>query len=92
MSIEKEHFEAFMERILDRLDSIDTKISDLSQKHNIVNGKNLLDNQDMCFLLKVNKRTLQRYRMSGNLPYIRIMGKNYYMVDQVHEFIRKHMK
>ncbi len=55
MSQEKEYFEAFIERILDRLDSMDAKIGDLSQKHNIVNGKNLLDNQDMCFLLKVNK-------------------------------------
>jgi len=52
MIIEKEHFEAFMERILDRLDSIDTKIGDLSQKHNIVNGKNLLDNQDMWLSTK----------------------------------------
>lgn len=92
MSIEKEYFEAFMERMLDRLESIDTKIGDLSQNHNIINGKKLLDNQDMCFLLKVDKRTLQRYRMSGNLPHIRISGKNYYLVDQVHEFIRNHMK
>ena len=49
MNLEKEHFEAFMERMLDRLDSIDAKISDLSQEHNIVNGKNLLDNQDKTF-------------------------------------------
>ena len=32
-------------------------------------GELLLDNQDLCFMLKMSKRTLQRYSSLGWLPY-----------------------
>ena len=51
----------------------------------------LLDNQDLAFLLKVSKRTLQRYRSSGQLPYFMIAHKTYYRTSDVREFVRSHM-
>jgi hypothetical protein len=51
----------------------------------------LLDNQDLAFLLKVSKRTLQRYRSSGELPHFMIAHKTYYRVNDVREFVRSYM-
>ncbi len=49
----------------------------------------LLDNQDLCQLLHVDKRTLQRYRSKGILKYTRIGGKTFYTVEDVNELIRQ---
>ena len=62
MYIDKENFVAWMERIMDRLDMQDKKIDRLLNGHNYLNGEKLLDNQDLCFMLKVSVKTLQRYR------------------------------
>ena len=48
---------------------------------------NLLDNQDLCLLFKVNIKTLQRYRAIGVLPPFTISGKVYYKASDVREFI-----
>ncbi len=49
----------------------------------------LLDNQDLCQLLHVDKCTLQRYRSKGILKYTRIGGKTFYTVEDVNELIRQ---
>ena len=48
---------------------------------------NLLDNQDLCLLFKVNIKTLQRYWAIGVLPHFTISGKVYYKASDVREFI-----
>ena len=50
---------------------------------------NLLDNQDLCLLFKVNIKTLQRYRAIGVLPHFTISGKVYYKASDVREFIKE---
>jgi protein tyrosine phosphatase len=85
--IDKNTFEAWMERILERIEMLNKKIEKLNNTKNQLNGDNLLDNQDLCLLLKVSKRTLQRYRSSGILPYKRIQQKTYYLESDVHKFI-----
>ncbi len=85
--IDKNTFEAWMERILDRIEMLNKKIEKLNNSKNQLNGDTLLDNQDLCLLLKVSKRTLQRYRSSGVLPYKRIRQKTYYLESDVHKFI-----
>ena len=49
MYIDKENFEAWMERIMDRLDMQDKKIDRLLNSQNCLDGEKLLDNQDLCF-------------------------------------------
>ena len=56
MYIDKENFVAWMERIMDRLDMQDKKIDRLLSGHNYLNGEKLLDNQDLCFMLKVSTK------------------------------------
>lgn len=88
MNIDKDTFEVWMERIMDRFDLLDTKIEKVSKATTKINGEVLLDNQDLCIMLKVSKRTLQRYRVSGMLKFKRINQKTYYSEEAVHDFIR----
>lgn len=90
MNIEKEIFEAWMERIMDRFDITDAKIEKAANAKMRIDGEILLDNQDLCIMLKVSKRTLQRYRASGMLKFKRIKQKTYYSEAAVRNFIRDH--
>ena len=59
------------------------------QKHlNYLNGERLYDNQEVCQLLRISKRTLQRYRNNGALKFHSIYHKTYYKESDLHEFIR----
>jgi predicted site-specific integrase-resolvase len=49
----------------------------------------LLDNTDLCFMLHVSKRTLQRYRREGKLLYIMLGQKIYYKASDVREFVER---
>ncbi|MDR0606152.1 MAG: helix-turn-helix domain-containing protein [Bacteroidales bacterium] len=42
-----------------------------------------LDNQDVCQMLNISKRTLQTYRDNGTLPYSQINHKMYYKPEDV---------
>ena len=65
------------------------KIDRLLSEHNYLNGEKLLDNQDLCFMLKVSTKTLQRYRKKGILPYIMLDGKYFYRTSDIHKLIRE---
>ena len=88
MNIDREEFESYMERILEQIDLLHKKADRLIPDLACKNTK-LFDNQDLCQLLNVNKRTLQRYRSKGALKYLRIGGKTFYTTDQVNNFIRQ---
>ncbi|NEW82352.1 MAG: helix-turn-helix domain-containing protein [Mariniphaga sp.] len=89
-NITKENFEAWMERILDRLDRTDKKLEQVLKRQSCLDGDDLLDNQDLIDLLKVSHRTLQRFRSTGKLSYCNYKGKSYYKLTDVHKFIREH--
>jgi len=42
-----------------------------------------LDNQEVCMMLNISKRTLQTYRDNGTLPYSQINHKMYYKPEDV---------
>jgi len=89
MNIDRETFIAWMERIIERIEIADKKIERLSTQRNCLDGE-LLDNQDLMFLLKVSPRTLQRYRSKGILPYLKLDdGRCYYKASDVHKMIRE---
>ncbi len=88
--IDKETFIAWMERVIERIEIADKKIERLGKQQNYLNGDQLLDNQDLMFLLKVSPRTLQRYRSKGILPYIKLNdGRCYYKASDVHKLLRE---
>jgi hypothetical protein len=85
----EELFKVFIDRIMDRFEMLNEKIDRLTKRQNCLNGDELLDTQDLCLLLKASKRTLQRYRRNGVLPFHFLEGKVYYKQSDIHEFIRK---
>ena len=88
MYTDREEFEGWMERIMERFDRTEKLLERVLKKNNTLDGEEVLDNQDLCLLLKVGIRTLQRYRAIGVLPYFTISGKVFYRTKDVHEFIR----
>jgi hypothetical protein len=90
--IDKEEFEKWMRRILDRLDILENKITKKKKTRYTVNGELLYDNQDICVMMNISKRTLQRFRSSGRLPYRRIDQKTFYLESDVKNFIQEYMK
>lgn len=92
MFIDKNDFETWMKRIMDRFDMLESRITKKEKARHRLNGELLLDNQDLCFMLNISKRTLQRYRSLGQLPFKRIEQKTYYLESDVHTFIRDHFQ
>lgn len=87
MQAEKE----LLERILKELELLHEKSDELLSRREDVEIK-LLDNQDLCQLLHVDKRTLQRYRSNGILQYTRIGGKTFYTPESIRDLIEYRKK
>lgn len=87
MNIDRDNFESYMERIMEQIELLHQK-TDKFMTGSSNKEMKLLDNQDLCQLLNVNKRTLQRYRSRGVLKYLRIGGKTFYTTEQVNNFIK----
>lgn len=87
-----EEFEQWMNRLWTKIEALEKRIDQLLNRQNVLNGEILLDNQDLCFQLKVSKRSLQRYRSEGKLKYKQIEKKTYYYKSDVEEFLRKYMQ
>lgn len=86
-----EEFESWMSRLLEKINSLDARIEKVLSRQNILNGEILLDNQDLCFQLKISKRSLQRYRSEGKLKYKQLEQKTYYLKSDVEDFINKNI-
>jgi len=92
MYINNEDFEKWMDKLSKKLNEIGQDLKSLINTNEVFDeDEKLLDNQDLAFLLKVSKRTLQRYRASGKLPYFMVAHKTYYRTADVREFVRSHM-
>ena len=92
MFIENRDFETWMKRIMERFDELENRLDKpekQTQTAQTINGERLFDNQDMCLLLNICKRTLQRYRSLGWLPFKRIDKKAYYTESDVKKFIEE---
>ena len=49
--------------------------------------KNWLDNQEVCEVLRINKKTPQVYRAKGILPFSRIKNKLFYKPEDVQRLL-----
>ena len=92
----RNNFEGWMQKILDRLDRQDELLLAIKtqgqQPPSLSEGIRLFDNQDLCMLLQISKRTLQRYRSVGALPYKTLGKKTYYSEEDVLTFLSNHIK
>lgn len=79
--------EAFL-KIVSKIDNM-SDILEKGKKSNPLNDT-WLDIQEVCIFLKVSKRTLQKYRDSGILPYSQIGGKIYFKASDIEEHLEHH--
>ena len=57
---------------------------DATEKYvSIFNKEKWLDNQELCLMMNITKRTLQTYKDKGILSYTRLNRKNYYKPSDV---------
>ena len=93
--IERDLFEMWMERIMEKLDRQNRIISVLINKDaagvKYMDGERLYDNQDLCEMLHTSKRSLQRFRSEYGLRYRKISRKSYYKESDVLDFISRNM-
>lgn len=101
--MDTQHIERMFGCIMDRLDRQEQLLEDI--RHNqrakppaknvaatkCMNGERLYDNQDLCMMLQVSKRSLQRYRSIGILPYLMLRQKTYYKESDVERFLSEHL-
>jgi hypothetical protein len=78
VNIEARTFEA----IMNRFEVLEKKMNSLHSNHD-KGLKKWLDNQDVCLILNISKRTLQTYRDNGTLPYSQINHKIYYKPNDI---------
>lgn len=84
VNIEAQTFEAMM----NRFETFTQRVETLCENRD-KNLKRWLDNQDVCRILNISKRTLQTYRDNGTLAYSQINHKIYYKPCDVKEVINK---
>ena len=48
-----------------------------------LNGEKYLTNREVCQLLRISSRTLQNWRDTGKIPFIRLQGKILYNISAV---------
>jgi hypothetical protein len=89
MNIDRIEFMTWMERIMERFDILMELVNRDKNHLAVIDGEELLDNQDILQMLKISTRSLQRYRSSGKLSYYTISGKIYYKLSDVHQFVRE---
>lgn len=91
MFIDKEHFDGWMRLIMERFDKLEKQQPPPVKERTLLpDGDKLMDNSDLCRMLNVSKRTLQRYRSSGELPAKMIYHKTLYKESDVIRFIETH--
>ena len=74
--------------IVSRFDEVEKRLDRLSKVREAMEGDQLLDNQDLCLLLGITKRSLARYRQKKLIRYYQIDRKTYYKASEVQAFLK----
>lgn len=94
-TVTRNDFEDWMRKVMERLDRQDEMLLSMkTQEKDPISTEplRLFDNQDLCMLLQISKRTLQRYRSTGALSYKTLGKKTYYSESDVLTFLTEHVK
>ena len=84
ISMDIRTFDALMARVK----AIEEKTDSLCKKQEDLGLKKWLDNQEVCDILGISKRTLQTYREKGLLPFSRIRHKIFYKPEDVGKLLQ----
>ena len=86
---DRETFQMMLHQIMERFDRIEDRLSRMNRQTSALDGDKLLDNQDMCELLGITKRTPARYRQKKLVTYSMIDGRTYYKSSEVGAFLNQ---
>ena len=79
LNIEERAFEMMMSRF----ESFAQRVEQICKNNGDKSLNKWLDNQDVCEILNISKRTLQTYRDNGILGYTQIGHKIYYRPEDI---------
>lgn len=85
INVESRTWEMMMARLEAFAQRVETLCSDSDDK----TLQKWLDNQEVCEILNISKRTLQTYRDNGTLAHTQIGHKMYYRPEDVELLINK---
>ncbi|MCC8173008.1 MAG: helix-turn-helix domain-containing protein [Odoribacter sp.] len=83
ISIEAQTFETMMEKF----NAFTQKVEGICKKHGDKGLQKWMDNQDVCMILNISKRSLQTYQDNGTLPYTQIGHVMYYKPEDVKQIM-----
>ena len=75
--------ESVFEKMMDKFGAFTRKVEAICNRNQDKSMAEWLDNQDVCMILNISKRSLQNYRDNGTLPYTQIGHKMYYKSDDI---------
>lgn len=55
-----------------------------------LNGEKYLTNREVCQLLRISSRTLQNWRDTGKIPFVRLQGKILYQETDILSTLSKY--
>ena len=76
------------ETVATRFEQFVKRVETLCQ-HDDKSLQKWLNNQDVCQILNISKRTLQTYRDNGTIPYSQIGHKMYYKSEDVERVLNQ---
>ena len=85
---DNEMYDKLIKFLESRFNKIDKTLNSMVQVREVLNGEEYLDNQDLCLLFGVTKRTLARYRKMNKIKFYRMGGKNFYKASEIKHFLK----
>lgn len=77
------------EMMMAKLDAFAQRVETLCKNSEDKSLQKWLDNQDVCEILDISKRTLQTYRDNGTLAFSQIGHKMFYRPEDVEQVINR---
>jgi hypothetical protein len=74
--------------LVKHIENMEEKVEALYSRQQDLGLKRWLNDQDICEILNITKRTLQTYRENGLLPYSRIKYKVFYRPADVEKLLQ----
>ena len=79
--------ESVFEKMMDQFGVFTRKVEAICNRNRDKSMTKWLDNQDVCMILNISKRSLQNYRDNGTLPYTQIGQKMFYRADDIERIV-----
>ena len=79
--------ESVFEKMMDQFGVFTRKVEAICNRNRDKSMTKWLDNQDVCMILNISKRSLQNYRDNGTLPYTQIGHKMFYRADDIERIV-----